>query len=146
QSGRRSAQWPRQACMGAMSADIRRTFGNCRMPPMPRPAPMRPAMCSTATLPRHLGATVTIRLASQQSQPELQVPLGAVLDDGRTTGVWVFDSGNSVVRFHPVKLLRVTSENAVVSGLSSGVSIVSLGAHLLQDGARVRTASETRSN
>jgi RND family efflux transporter MFP subunit len=93
-----------------------------------------------------LGATVTIRLASQQSQPEVQVPLGAVLDDGRTTGVWVFDSGNSVVRFHPVKLLRVTSENAVISGLSSGVSVVSLGAHLLQDGARVRTASETRSN
>src|SRR5256886_12322092 len=35
-----------------------------------------------------LGATVTIWLASKADQPEVQVPLGAVLDDGRRTGVW----------------------------------------------------------
>jgi len=93
-----------------------------------------------------LGATVTIRLASQESQPEVQVPLGAVLDDGRMTGVWVFDSATSTVRFRPIKLLRVTSETAVISGSSSGDQIVSLGAHLLHEGARVRTASESRSN
>jgi multidrug efflux pump subunit AcrA (membrane-fusion protein) len=93
-----------------------------------------------------LGATVTIRLASQESQPEVQVPLGAVLDDGRTTGVWVFDSAASTVHFRSVKLARVTSESAVISGLSSDDRVVSLGAHLLQEGARVRTASENRSN
>src|SRR3989440_163304 len=93
-----------------------------------------------------LGATVTIRLASQETQPEVQVPLGAVLDDGRTTGVWVFDSAASTVHFRPVKLARLTSESAVISGLSSDDRIVSLGAHLLQEGARVRTASENRSN
>ncbi|WP_159012434.1 efflux RND transporter periplasmic adaptor subunit [Bradyrhizobium sp. S69] len=93
-----------------------------------------------------LGATVTIRLASQETQPEVQVPLGAVLDDGRKTGVWVFDSGTSAVRFQSIKLVRVTSESAVISGLSSGDSVVSLGAHLLQEGARVRTASESRGN
>src|SRR5437660_6479383 len=60
-----------------------------------------------------LGATVTIRLASQETLPEVQVPLGAVLDDGRKTGVWVFDSGTSTVRFQPIKLVLVTSENAV---------------------------------
>jgi RND family efflux transporter MFP subunit len=89
-----------------------------------------------------LGATVTVRLASKTSRPEVQVPLGAVLDDGRKTGVWVFDSATSTVRFRPVKLVRVASETAVISGLSSGDPVVSLGAHLLQDGARVRTASE----
>ena len=93
-----------------------------------------------------LGATVTIRLASQASQPEVQVPLGAVLDDGRKTGVWVLDSATSTVHFRPVKLVRVTGETAVISGLSSGDPIISLGAHLLQEGARVRTASESRSN
>ena len=93
-----------------------------------------------------LGATVTIRLASQETQPEVQVPLGAVLDDGRTTGVWVFDSGTSTVHFRPVKLARLTSETAVISGLSSDDRVVSLGAHLLQEGARVRTASESRGN
>lgn len=93
-----------------------------------------------------LGATVTIRLASQASQPEVQVPLGAVLDDGRKTGVWVLDSATSTVRFRPVKLVRVSGETAVISGLSFGDPVVSLGAHLLQEGARVRTASESRSN
>jgi RND family efflux transporter MFP subunit len=93
-----------------------------------------------------LGATVTIRLASQASQPEVQVPLGAVLDDGRKTGVWVLDSATSTVRFRPVKLVRVSGETAVISGLSFGDPIVSIGAHLLREGARVRTASESRSN
>lgn len=93
-----------------------------------------------------LGATVTIRLASRDPQPEVQVPLGAVRDDGRTTGVWVFDSASSTVRLQPVKLLRVTSETAVISGSNSGDQIVSLGAHLLHVGARVRTASDSRSN
>jgi RND family efflux transporter MFP subunit len=93
-----------------------------------------------------LGATVTIRLASQASQPEVQVPLGAVLDDGRKTGVWVLDSATSSVRFRPVRLVRVSSENAVISGLSSGDAVVALGAHLLQEGARVRTASENNGN
>jgi hypothetical protein len=32
----------------------------------------------------------------------------------------------------------------VISGPSSGDPVVSLGAHLLQDGARVRTAAESR--
>jgi RND family efflux transporter MFP subunit len=91
-----------------------------------------------------LGATVTIRLASQASQPEVQVPLGAVLDDGEKTGVWALDRATSTVHFRPVKLVRVTSETAVISGLNSGDPIVSLGAHLLQEGARVRTASESR--
>jgi RND family efflux transporter MFP subunit len=91
-----------------------------------------------------LGATVTIRIASSASQPEVQVPLGAVLDDGRKTGVWVLDSATSTVRFQPVKLVRVSGETAVISGLNSGDPVVSLGAYLLQEGARVRTASESR--
>jgi multidrug efflux pump subunit AcrA (membrane-fusion protein) len=93
-----------------------------------------------ATAP--LGATVTIRLANPASQPEMQVPLGAVLDDGRKCGVWVLDRATSTVHFQPVRLLRVSGESAVISGLSTDATIVSLGAHLLQEGARVRTASE----
>ena len=93
-----------------------------------------------------LGATVTIRLATQASEPEVQVPLGAVLDDGKKTGVWVLDTAASTVHFQPVKLVRVTGESAVISGLNSSDRVVSLGAHLLQEGARVRTASESGSN
>jgi RND family efflux transporter MFP subunit len=90
-----------------------------------------------------LGATVTVRLASQARQPEVQVPLGAVLDDGEKTGVWVFDSVSSTVQFQPIRIVRVTSETAVVSGLNTSDPIVSLGAHLLKEGARVRPAPES---
>lgn len=93
-----------------------------------------------------LGTTVTLRLSSQTRQPEVQVPLGAVLDDGETTGVWVFDSTTSTVRFQPVQLVRLTSETAVVFGLNASDPFVSLGAHLLQEGARVRTEPESGGN
>lgn len=93
-----------------------------------------------------LGATVTIRLASPAGRSEVQVPLGALLDDGRKTGVWILDRATSTVHFRPIKLVRVSGESAVISGLGSGDPVVSLGAHLLQEGARVRTASESRSN
>lgn len=89
-----------------------------------------------------LGATVTVRLTGQDSQPDVQVPLGALLDDGGKTGVWTLDRSNSTVRFQPVKLIRLTSETALVSGLNPGEPVVSLGAHLLQEGARVRTGAE----
>jgi RND family efflux transporter MFP subunit len=91
-----------------------------------------------------LGATVTVRLAGEVSPPELQVPLGAVLDDGRQVGVWVFDGANSTVHFQPVALVRVTGETAVISGLRATDPIVALGAHLLHEGARVRTGSDGR--
>src|SRR5829696_7251167 len=120
------------------------------------PETIRPAIGSVAEASAYgldgeaarapLGATVTIRLVNQASQPEVEVPLGAVLDNGRRTGVWVFDRATSTVDFRPVRLVRVTSETGVISGLSSGDPVVSLGAHLLQEGARVRTASESRSN
>jgi hypothetical protein len=64
-------------------------------------------------------ATVTIQLASQASPPEVQVPLGALLDDGRKTAVRVLDSATSTVRFRPIKLVRLSGESAVISGLSS---------------------------
>ena len=74
----------------------------------------------------------------------MQVPLGAVLDDGGKTGVWVLDSITSTVHFRAIKLVRVTSEAAVISGLSSGDPIVSLGAQLLHADERVKAASESR--
>jgi hypothetical protein len=67
-----------------------------------------------------------------------------VPDDGRKIGVSVLDSATSTEHLQPVKLVRAGDETAVVSGLNSGDPIVSLGAHLLQEGARVRTASESR--
>ncbi|WP_040651276.1 efflux RND transporter periplasmic adaptor subunit [Roseovarius sp. 217] len=97
-----------------------------------------------ATAP--LGATVTIRVARRTGQPTIQVPLGALLDDGTKTGVWMLDRATSTVHFRPVKLVRLTSEHAVVSGLEPGEPIVSLGAHLLQEGTSVRPETESGDN
>jgi hypothetical protein len=72
------------------------------------------------------------------------MPLGAVYDDGRKTGVWVFDSATSTVHFRPVKLVRLTGESAAISGSGLSGPVVSLGAQLLHEGQRVRTASESR--
>lgn len=93
-----------------------------------------------------LGATVTIRLANQASRPVVEVPLGAILDNGQRTGVWTVDGASSTVNFRPVELVRVTNETAVISGLNAGDPVVSLGAHLLQEGARVRTSSKAGGN
>lgn len=94
-----------------------------------------------ATAP--LGATVTVRLASEASSTEVEVPLGAVLDDGARTGVWIVDKATSTVAFRPVKLVKVTSDTAVLSGLAAGDQVVSLGAHLLADGESVRTPPDS---
>src|SRR2546421_484105 len=58
-------------------------------------------------------------------------------------GVWILAAARSTVRFRAVKLVRVSGETAVISGLSAGDPVVSLGAHLLREGARVRTGSES---
>lgn len=93
-----------------------------------------------------LGATVTIVFSSGTKQSDIQVPLAAVLDDGEKTGVWVLNSASSKVHFQPVKLLRVSSENAIIAGLDPRDQIVSLGAHLLSEGAVVRTAAESKAD
>lgn len=92
-----------------------------------------------------LGATVTVRIAVEADRGGLQVPIGALLDDGRRTGVFAFDRARSTVHFQPVGLVRLSDEAAVVTGLPAGATIVALGAHLLEDGAHVETTAETGS-
>lgn len=89
-----------------------------------------------------LGATVTIRVSNSGGQSHAVVPVGAVLDDGIRTGVWVFDGQSSTVRFRQVRIEQIGEEVAVVSSLKAGEPVVALGAHLLQDGASVRTEAE----
>lgn len=87
-----------------------------------------------------LGSTVTITLTSGERQSEVSVPIGAVLDDGLRTGVWVVERTSSTVRFAPVRIKRLGGEDATVVGIEVGQEVVALGAHLLKDGALVRTA------
>jgi RND family efflux transporter MFP subunit len=85
-----------------------------------------------------LGATVTILLPNDRAD-RTAVPLGALSDEGKQGGVWVFDETTSTVAFRPVRINQIGAETAILSsGVSVGERIVALGAHLLHDGQRVR--------
>lgn len=86
-----------------------------------------------------LGSTVTITITSGEGQAAVTVPIGAVLDDGARTGVWVVDRASSSVRFVPVEIKRLGGEEATVTGVELGTEVVALGAHLLKEGAPIRT-------
>lgn len=88
-----------------------------------------------------LGATVTIRLADEDKQVHAEIPVGALVDDGTRTGLWVLDQETSKVHFRDVKIERLGEEQAVVTNISVGETIVALGAHLLQEGSSVRTGA-----
>ncbi|ATA95749.1 efflux transporter periplasmic adaptor subunit (plasmid) [Sinorhizobium meliloti] len=86
-----------------------------------------------------LGATVTISIRNGEGQSEVAVPVGAVLNDGSRTGVWVVDQASATARFVPIEIKRLGEETASVTGIELGEQVVALGAHLLKDGAPVRT-------
>jgi len=90
-----------------------------------------------------LGSTVTLRIGgtSTPGKSTLQVPIGAILDEGKGAAVWVVQGDQ--VRRQPVTVVQVQDGNAQVAGaLGLGERIVALGAHLLSEGAQVRLDSE----
>lgn len=89
-----------------------------------------------------LGSTVVITLTDAERSSETEVPIGAILDDGTKSGVWIADRSTSTVHFAPVEIVRLERESAVVKGLAPGAEVVALGAHLLVDGTRVRMAEQ----
>ncbi|APE51099.1 efflux transporter periplasmic adaptor subunit [Delftia sp. HK171] len=100
-----------------------------------------------------LGSTVTLRMGGTSTatatststatagKATLQVPIGAILDEGKGAAVWVVQGDQ--VRRQPVTVVQVQDGNAqVVGALGLGERIVALGAHLLSEGAQVRLDSE----
>lgn len=86
-----------------------------------------------------LGATVTVYLNAHQSEPFLEVPLGAIFDPGSGPGVWILDPQTSLVSFRKVRIHQLGEELATLSGgVAPGERVVALGAHLLHEGERVR--------
>jgi RND family efflux transporter MFP subunit len=89
-----------------------------------------------------LGSTVTIKIPDADKSPHVALPVGAILDDGSKTGVWVINEANSTVSFAPVNVHRISEETATVTGIRVGQRVVALGAHLLAEGTSVRTDTE----
>ncbi|MXN32511.1 efflux RND transporter periplasmic adaptor subunit [Delftia sp. CH05] len=94
---------------------------------------------STVTL--RIGGTSTSTSTSTAGKATLQVPIGAILDEGKGAAVWVVQGDQ--VRRQPVTVVQVQDGNAQVAGaLDQGDRVVALGAHLLSEGAQVRLDSE----
>ena len=88
-----------------------------------------------------LGATVTVYLSSSRPSADMSVPLGAIDDEGKGPGVWIYDTAASLVSFRPVHVVQLAGETAIVSsGVHIGEPIVALGGHFLYQGEHVRVA------
>ncbi|MBS0250785.1 MAG: efflux RND transporter periplasmic adaptor subunit [Proteobacteria bacterium] len=86
-----------------------------------------------------LGATVTLHIPQLKAKNVVEVPLGAIVDNGAASGVWLLDQQKMAVDFRPVTLAGVSDEAALISnGVQVGDQVVALGARLLRDGDRVR--------
>jgi len=86
-----------------------------------------------------LGATITVYLSGSSASADMSVPLGAIDDEGRGPGVWVYDRAASSVSFHLVRVVQLADETATLSsGVHIGEPIVALGGHLLYEGEHVR--------
>ena len=83
-----------------------------------------------------LGMTATVVLRSPVQQA-LLIPLQAVLLEGATPQVWIYEGGT--VRRQPIQVGGVAGNELVVTqGLKPGDSVVTAGVHLLKDGQKVR--------
>ena len=88
-----------------------------------------------------LGATVTVHLDGENAHGALQqceIPVGALYDGGAGASVWVINPESSLSR-RPVDVAKLGSETALIGkGLKPGERILALGAHLVQEGERVK--------
>ncbi|WP_373764174.1 efflux RND transporter periplasmic adaptor subunit [Delftia acidovorans] len=98
----------------------------------------------TSTATATATSTSTSTATATAGKATLQVPIGAILDEGKGAAVWVVQGDQ--VRRQPVTVVQVQDGNAqVVGALGLGERIVALGAHLLSEGAQVRLESEAPS-
>src|SRR5437868_2971585 len=91
-----------------------------------------------------LGATVTVSVATGGTTEAAEVPLAALYDDGKSSGVWVVDPHSSSVLLRAVQVRPLAKEIAVVSRIETGERVEALGADSLHQGERVRLVDNRR--
>jgi RND family efflux transporter MFP subunit len=85
-----------------------------------------------------LGSTVTVQLSRDVKGAAATIPSTAVLFREGAPMVWRVAASGDRVQAVPVRVTRLGSETADVSGLSEGDRIVTLGVHRIDEGLRVR--------
>ena len=93
-----------------------------------------------------LGATVTLEIADGLPvTAALQVPIGALFDAGKGTGVWALEGTPVKAVWRPVQVMGLSDDMAQVKGsLKSGERVISLGAHLIKNGQIVKPLGESK--
>ena len=82
-----------------------------------------------------LGQTATVHVELAPADGKLRLPLQAVAGQGSQSYVWVLDKATMKVHEQPVVVLRPEGDNLVLdSGLKSGDTVVTAGAHVLHAG------------
>jgi hypothetical protein len=90
-----------------------------------------------------LGATVTLHLSSPAATLTVEVPLGAIDDEGKGPGIWAIDPKTSQVSFVLVNVARFGRETAILTkGAQPGLQIVAAGGHYLHEGERIQIVGE----
>lgn len=90
-----------------------------------------------------LGRTATVHLAGTDAAASVQLPLSAVMNDGRGSAVWrIVENGTRVERV-VVTIASLSKDAALVSGgLASGDQVVTLGVHMLDAAKPVRIVAQ----
>lgn len=89
-----------------------------------------------------LGMSATLRIASTDAAPVIDVPLSALFNQGQGASLWKVDADGRLEQT-PVTVLRYEANAAIVSSpLKEGDIIVILGAQKLDAGAKVRVVAQ----
>jgi RND family efflux transporter MFP subunit len=93
-----------------------------------------------------LGMTSTVRLARPTTGRVAKLPLSAILNRGTGPSVYVVEGSGALV-LRRVTIASFTEDAALVSsGVAPGEEVVTLGAHKLEPGMRVRTVEALTSD
>ncbi|MFL6681218.1 MAG: efflux RND transporter periplasmic adaptor subunit, partial [Burkholderiaceae bacterium] len=85
-----------------------------------------------------LGQTATVHVELAPADGKLRLPMQAVAGSGGKSHVWVLDKSTMKVREQPVVVLRSEGDTLVIdSGLKSGDTVVTAGAHVLNPDQQV---------
>lgn len=109
--------------------------------PVTRTYAVKVAIDSAGATAPPLGATAYVAFTAQgKSGPAqaIHLPTSALLRQGDSTAVWVYEPDTGTVRAQPVQLAGADGNAAVVaSGLAPGMQVVAAGVHVLSPGQKV---------
>ena len=92
-----------------------------------------------------LGMTATVRLVLKEGRAVVQLPLGAIYNDGLGPSVFIVTPDGAHLRRAFVNVLEYRQDDVVIAGgLSAGDRVVALGAQLLDENKPIRVVEERR--